>query len=300
VDEPEAERLSPPGAVVHRRSGRGVALASSPAPAALELGGATGAAPLQAQPIGFGDKVPTLAAGERNEWGELTGELTSDVPPTVFVNGGNTGNASVWWGGGGNGGQGNQGVGTITLVAPEYEGKDPAAAGGTASAWIKSSTGKATVTRSYRGVLAGANGTYYITARAQARIDTHERLHVSSSRSIHDAQISPLETRVADRTGEAKALASGATRAAAITALKTEINWNTSVESFRTADTTANTPGGTTVSMPTTAPAPSAGSTTPTTSTRRRDRRRCPRQAVAVARRPAGRLVEQRGMGPGA
>jgi hypothetical protein len=100
------------------------------------------------------------------------------------------------------------------------------------------------VTRSYKGVQLGANATYYFTARACARADTHEQLHVASSRGIHNTNISPLETRVGTHRGESHALQSGATPAAAQTALIAFVNWNPSVIAFSTQDTAANTPMG--------------------------------------------------------
>lgn len=187
----------------------------------------------------------TLEQGERNEFGELDGEKMSGVPAEVFVNGGKTGTATVHWAGGG-GGLATQGVGDVTLVAPTYDGADPAAAGGQASAWVNTGTGTATVTRSYTGVLVGANGTYYITASAAARIDRHEETHISSTSSIHNTHIVPLEQRIAQHLGSGKPRASGTTRAQAIAALQTFIDWNTSVTAFRNADSTANRPGGTT------------------------------------------------------
>jgi hypothetical protein len=137
-------------------------------------------------------------------------------------------------------------VAAIDLVAPAYESRDPAAAGGQARAWIRAGTGTARVTRSYTGSLTGANGpTLYMTARAVARTDAHEVLHVNSSKSIHDSLIVPLEARIAQHTGEAKALSSGTTAAAARTALQAFINWDTTIATFRSNDTTANTPMGT-------------------------------------------------------
>ena len=209
--------------------------------------GETGKGPVEGAPVPEEGKVATLEAGETSEWGEMDGELVSDTAPHVFVNGGKTGSAmdnTV----GGRGGTGDQSVAAITLVAPVYEGADPAAgvAGAQAEAWIRTGTGKATVTRSYKGSLTGANGpTLYMTAAAVARTDAHEVLHVNSSKSIHDAQIVPLEARVGAHTGQPNARRAGATRADAIAALQTFINWNATISAFRTADTAANTPMGT-------------------------------------------------------
>ena len=79
-----------------------------------------------------------------------------------------------------------------------------------------------------------------------ARADRHEELHVQSSHSIHDTFISPLETRVGQRRGAARALTQGATRAEAITALQAATRWNDAVNGFSNGDTAANTPMGTT------------------------------------------------------
>jgi len=216
-------------------------------------------APTAPQPMHDGDKSGVGMVGELvdggaqtpslqqqfNEDGLLDGELTSDVVPKVFVNGGKTGSAVAHFAGG-TGGAGDQAVGSVTTVAPTIESADPPAAGGNATAWVRAGTGTSTVTRSFTGVSVGANGTdWYITTRAAARADRHERLHIASSLSHHTTHIKPLETRVAARTGAAKALSSGATKAAAATALAAELRWNPSITSFTTADTASNTPGGT-------------------------------------------------------
>lgn len=189
--------------------------------------------------------MANLQPGERNPWNELDGHLTSDVTPHVFVNGGKTGSAmdnTV----GGRGGSGDQPVADITVVAPQYESRPPADAGTQARAWIRPGTGTATVTRSYTGSLTGANGpTLYMTARAVARTDAHEVLHLQSSRAIHDRHIVPLEARVAARTGEPNASSSGTTAAEAQTALQNFINWNATITAFQNEDRAANTPMGT-------------------------------------------------------
>jgi len=84
----------------------------------------TGAGPTEGVPIGEQPKTAHLQEGEVNEWGEKDGLLASDVAPHVFVNGGKTGSDldnTV----GGRGGTGNQGVGSIHVVAPVYESADP-------------------------------------------------------------------------------------------------------------------------------------------------------------------------------
>jgi hypothetical protein len=194
---------------------------------------------------------------EYNEFGFLDGEQLSNVHPYNFIDGGKTGSAIVHWAGGG-GGRGNQGVGDITLVAPVIEGKDAPKPGDKAEAWIRPGTGTATVTRSFTGVLTGANGPdRYFTAAAAARADRHERLHIASSKGIHDTNIVPLERRidkhrpwstlplVGNIWGTSNSLKAGSLAADAIAALTTFIDWNTAITNFRTADTAANIPGGT-------------------------------------------------------
>jgi hypothetical protein len=200
----------------------------------------------QAQPVPIEGASASPDLSKTNDWGEIDGPVTSDVKPHVFVSGGRTGRAAVNWVGGA-GGAGNQAVGSIDVVAPDYDGADPAGAGQSATAWIRDGTGTARVTRSYTGTLSGDNGGgYFFTARAMTRADRHEELHVQSSQAIHTTYITPLETRVAQRRGQAHALSQGATRADAITALQTAIRWNPAVTGFSTDDTTANTPMGTT------------------------------------------------------
>ncbi|GAC1362844.1 MAG: hypothetical protein NVSMB32_03660 [Actinomycetota bacterium] len=195
-------------------------------------------------PLAEDAETATPTPAGRNEWGEIDGSMQSDVVPHIFVDGGKTGVGLVNWAGG-DGGAGNQGVGSITLVAPTYETGPPSTTGGLARAWIRPATGTATVTRSFKGVQQGANATYYFTARACARADVHEKKHVDSSRSIHNTNISPLQTRVGTHRGESHARASGATAADAQTALAAFVDWNTAITAFSTQDTTANTPSGT-------------------------------------------------------
>jgi hypothetical protein len=226
-------------------------------PTSIEAEGSTGSAPLQPVVIPFTGGGGEATPARTNEWGEIDGGMVSSVVPTAFVSKGKTGSGAVHWGGG-NGGVGGQGVGSIDVTAPVYEGRDEIAEvkdgkgkvttkHKPARAWIKAGTGKAKVTRSYRGVLTGANGGgYFITRKAAARIDVHEMKHVNSSKALHGTNIKPLEKRVAKRVGTAKGLESGTTTAEATTALQAEIDWNTSVTAFSSADTTANTPGGST------------------------------------------------------
>jgi hypothetical protein len=185
-------------------------------------------------------KEATLDEPETSEWDEKEGQLGSDTKPHMFVDGGKSGTA-LDNSAGGAGGSGDQDVGSITLVAPVYEGSG----GDAPKAWIRPGTGTAVVTRSYKGSQLGANGPdVYLTQAAVDRTDEHEVLHVESSRTIHGTHIVPLEKRVADPTGEANAKVGGASREDAISLLKTYIDWNTAVDGFRDDDTAANTPMG--------------------------------------------------------
>jgi hypothetical protein len=224
-------------------------------PNAMEDGGKTGEIIAGGDPSRHISKRAALQLGTKNEFGEIDGELTSDVFPGSFTDGGKTGSAPVHWGGGA-GGKGNEAVGAITLAAPAYDGTDPAPAPAPdagpspapvpARAWIQPGTGTASVSRSFTGAPAGANGGgYFLTAGASTRVDVHERLHIAATRVIHDSRISPLEVRIAAHVGQAKALSHGATKAEAITALQTAIDWNTAITGFGTDETTQNSPGGT-------------------------------------------------------
>ena len=84
-----------------------------------------------------------------------------------------------------------------------------------------------------------------MTARAVARTDAHEVLHVQSSSALHNTHITPLEARIAQHHTEAAALATGASPAEAVIALIAFVNWNATVNAFRAADQAANIVGGT-------------------------------------------------------
>ncbi len=109
--------------------------------------------------------------------------------------------------------------------------------------WIEPGTGKATVTRTYTGVLIGANLDWYITELAAIRIDKHEELHVEASRKAHHQHIRPLEERVAQRTGKENA-ESAKNRIAAMYAIKQFLNWEGAIKEFKLEDKVQNSPGG--------------------------------------------------------
>ena len=211
----------------------------------LEDEGATGAGPVEGVPVREEAEAAAPDLSNVNEDGEIDGTVTSGVVPHVFVNGGKKGSGIVHWVGG-NGGSGLQDVAEIDLVAPVYENKDPTGKQTHGRGWIRAGTGKAKVKRSYRGVVVGPNGpTAYFTRRASARADAHEKLHVASSKTHHDANIKPLETRVSKHRMKPWAMKSGTTGAAAETALKTFVDWSTAIAAFTTADSADNTPMGT-------------------------------------------------------
>ncbi len=237
-----------------QRALAGASAAAAIPPAAMLDEGKTGTEPLgqpQPQPLPLQAEGGGATPLGRSPWGDIDGGLVSDNKPKAFVDGGKTGAAVVHWAGGG-GGRGNEGVGTIQqLVAPVYEGRDgqPANAQGQgakpAKAWIKPGTGKIKVKRSYKGVVVGANGSYYITRRAMRRIDVHEEKHVSSTKSIYRTHLKPLERRVSRRRGRRSGLSAGNTRDEAIAQLRAEIDWNDAIMDFENQDTTENIPMGT-------------------------------------------------------
>ena len=189
-------------------------------------------------------KTADRTAAPHNAEGLIDGPWTSDVGVHAFVDGGKTGTAVVHWAGGTGGLGGNAGV--IATVAPVIETGGPAGAVKTGRAWVRAGTGTANVTRSYVGVLVGGNGpSYYITAKAAARIDRHEAGHIAHAKTHHDTHIKPMEERIKQRTGEGNALQQGANAAAAKTALTTFLDWNKSIEKFRDADIADNGAGGT-------------------------------------------------------
>lgn len=250
----ELQRLAGNGAVVEWLQPH------SPAPASMVVqrqfgeDGQTGEATLEpaagevVQPdLGEDAAGAEPVAAETSEFGEMDGSIDSGVAPHAFVNKGQVASAK-WLHTGGTGGKGNEGVGSADLVAPIYESAPPKKAGGDATAKIKKGTGKVKVKRSYNGVKPGDNGTaawagsggggVFVMWSAVARIAKHEAGHIKETKKFHDANIKPLEARV-------KSTRKAATEAAAIAALQTHVDWNTSITNFATADTAMNTPGGT-------------------------------------------------------
>jgi hypothetical protein len=192
----------------------------------------------------------TVRFDHKNAFGEIDGEISSDVRPHAFTDRGRTAE-NTWIHCGGTGGAGNENTGDATIVAPIYKTK-PAPPGGQAKAWIKKGTGTVKVKRSYTGVTHGAHGatttppagTVWMSPRARDRVDKHEREHVKKSEELHTLYIKPLEDRVSKYRGFIKAKKKGTDEPAAQAALQTEIDWNNSVNNFANNDTAQNTPMG--------------------------------------------------------
>jgi len=169
-----------------------------------------------------------------------------DRRPHAFTNGGRTGTV-VWAGGGGAGPHGNEGAGSIqSQTPPVYQSRSnpPTDAGvSNADAWVQAGTGNVNVTRSFVGCNGGnqANG-FFVTAGAAARFDQHERAHITNSQGHYNTDIAPLLTRIANSPALGRGIAP--TEPAAISALKTIINWPASLTSFQTGDSADNAPGG--------------------------------------------------------
>jgi hypothetical protein len=190
----------------------------------------------------------TVEVPEENEFGEIDGRIESNVQPHAFFDAGKT-STSKWHHAAGNGGAGNEFTGTVDTAAPMYN-TTPAAGATKASASIRPGSGTAKVTRSWRGVPSGDNGTYkhgggevWITPKAATRIGTHEKAHVAKSREIHTTHIAPLEARIAAYTGPTNKM-EGDDEAAATAALKAHIDWNTAITGFANEDTAENQPMG--------------------------------------------------------
>ena len=184
---------------------------------------------------GFADGGQTGIA----TYGEADGH---DHAPHAFSDGGQTGTV-VWAGGGGAGAHGNEGVGSIQAqTAPTYESRLNAATKD-ADAWVKPGTGTISVKRSWVGIASGDQGNgHFVTAAAASRINAHELLHVASTKRHHDANLKPLEARIADKT---LGMGVSNTDAGAIAVLKTAIKWPESIKTFQDNDRADNKPMGT-------------------------------------------------------
>jgi hypothetical protein len=186
--------------------------------------------------VGFTDGGQTGTAAHGDEDGH-----DHSAQPHAFTDGGQTGTV-IWGGGGGAGARGNEGAGSIQAqVAPEYQGKaNPDSKD--ADAWVKPGTGTVGVTRSWVGIASGDQGNgWFVTPAAATRINAHELLHVASSKGHYNANLKPLEDRVADKT---LGMGVAATPELAIAHLKNVIKWPESLAAFQTNDKADNKPMG--------------------------------------------------------
>lgn len=185
--------------------------------------------------------------GAVSERGPVVGTLDGKVISRAFVDGGSTGTDTVWWAGGGaKGAQGNQGVGTIQKeVKPVYDQAAPAGAGQKHTAWVRNGTGLVEVKRSYVSVKNGANGSdWYITSKANTRIETHEKGHVNKSSDLYNQYIKPAEDAATRYTGKANAVEADSAEKCK-SALLQKVKWASGMQSFKGTDRTQNIPGGT-------------------------------------------------------
>jgi len=163
--------------------------------------------------------------------------------PHAFINGGMTGTV-VWNGGGGAGAHGNEGAGTLQAQTPPTYTSSAGPAAGKFSSAITAGTGTVSVTRSFLGAFSGAQGNgWFLTAAATGRINAHENTHVASTRGIYNANLKPMEDRIANAALGQNIADNGP---GAVTAHKAVIKWQESIDAFSAADRTANQPGGTT------------------------------------------------------
>lgn len=201
-----------------------------------------------------GEGGGALVAPGTNEFGEMDGQLETGVITHAFRSRGKTGTAQWHHAGGPNGGTGYP-PGAPTVVAPQYDSAPPASPGKQAKAWIRKDTGTVKVRTWYIGVPKGDNGVatwagsggglVYIASSGVRRVDKHEEGHSSESRRIHNAHIKPMEGRISKYRGALHKNMKAATAPAAVAALQTHVNWNTTLANFANADIAANQPGGT-------------------------------------------------------
>ncbi len=244
----ELQRLAGNGAVVellHSRS----AVPGTVVQREFSDEGETGEAPLELVQPDLGEDAVAAepVAAETNEFGEMDGSIDTGVEPHAFQNKGQVASAK-WLHTGGTGGKGNEGVGSADLVAPIFDSAPSKKPGGDATARVRKGTGTVKVKRSFNGVKPGDNGTavwagsgggdVFVMWSAVERIAKHEAGHIKESKKFHDASVKPLEARI-------KETRKAPTEPAAVAALQTHVDWNTSVSNFATADTAMNTPGGT-------------------------------------------------------
>jgi len=162
--------------------------------------------------------------------------------PHAFVDGGRTGTVP-WAGGGGAGARGNEGVGSIQTQVPPTFTASAGPGAGLFSSTITAGTGRLSVTRSWLGVVSGAQGNgRWVSAAAAALINAHETHHVASTRGLYTTHLTPVETRIAN---PALGRDAGGTAVAAIAAHRAAIGWQPAITAFQAADSAANAPNGT-------------------------------------------------------
>lgn len=126
----------------------------------------------------------------------------SDPFGLTFRDRGNTGSQRLWWLGTGQGGRGNQGMGSIqSNKPPKIQRKG-------CCCRVQMDSAVAVVERSYTGVLPGdqgigAGGSFYagqrgyVSPRLATALNAHEAGHVLASRRIHDSTIQVAENTAA-------------------------------------------------------------------------------------------------------
>ena len=222
-----ADRDAPPDADEPIEVGGGPYPIAEPGPPRGEFRdrGRVGGAP-------FGD-VPDQTGTELNE--------EDDQRPHIFIAGGKTG-TKAWAGGGGAGPKGNQPSGSLEKVDPVYESNW----GGVfdnADAWVAEGTGTVTVKRDYVSSAPGDQGNgWYVTDKAAAALEMHERKHVAKSRSVYVDRLQPLLDRIANSYTYGKGKVYKSVDAQLL--VKRYVDWAASIRGFDEDDRDWNAPGG--------------------------------------------------------
>lgn len=192
--------------------------------------------------------APTTRFVDSGRIGTAPVRVSSQAPedglPHAFVDGGRSGSV-VWAGGGGAGPRGEQATGSIqSTTNPDYDSRSNGLFSDS-EAWVEAGTGDLTVRRSWLGANGGDQGNgHFVTDAAAARFNSHEVLHVNSTKSIYDARLQPMLNRVIAHRADnpAHTTVHGALQLSAIWNLRSEIDWSTAVSNFQTDDTAANAP----------------------------------------------------------
>ncbi len=248
-----AEGASPTKTQRNEKRAEGEAMSLSEEQVAIGGGGQpvagfgtpSGAPPLAGAFVDRGRRN-TIAFGEAEEQGlgREGGDIdpgTEDLRPRIFIGGGRTGKAA-WGGGAGAGPHGNQESGSAELVSPEIE-TSWGGAFANADAWVRDGTGTVTVKRDYVSSDAGDQGNgWYVTDKAAAGLDRHERLHVAKSRDLYADKMQPMLDRIlmSYQYGKGKVYKS----ADAAQLVRRYVDWPASVKSFDEDDKAWNGKGG--------------------------------------------------------